>query len=67
MCNPMDFMALLNINTGIKIQATKGKDFFFGEELEISAALKKALYCVSGFLIYLLSPQSSLNAPCPFL
>lgn len=44
-CNPMDFMALLDMNKGIKIHATKRKDFsLVGEGLQIWAAEKK-LHC----------------------
>ena len=67
MCNPMDFVALLDRNKGIKIQATNRKDFsFVGEGLEICAAKKgTALYL--SFLIYFLSTLSSPNAPHLFL
>lgn len=44
-CNPMDFMALLNMNKGIKIHATNRKDFsLVGEGIEICAA-EKRLHC----------------------
>lgn len=63
----MDFMALLDMNKGIKIQATNRKDFSFVREgLEICAAKKAAALCL-GFLIYFLSTLLSLNAPHLFL
>ena len=66
-CNPMDFVALLNMNNGIKIQAANRKDFsFVGEGLEICAAEKGTALCW-GFLIYFLSTLSRLNAPRLFL
>lgn len=56
MCNPMDFVALFNMNNGIKIQATSRKDFSFDREgLEI--CYKKRHCIVFGF-INLLSVHS---------
>lgn len=67
MCNPMDFMALLDRNKGIKIQDTNRKDFSFVREgLEICPAKKGTALCW-GFLIYFLSSLWSLNAPRLFL
>lgn len=66
-CSPIDFVALLDMNKGIKTQATNRKDFsFVGEGLEICAAKKGTVLCW-GFLIYFLSTLSSLNAPHLFL
>jgi len=62
-CNPMDFVALSDMNKGIKIQATNRKGLsFVGEGLEISAAKKGTALCW-GLLIYFPSALSSLNAP----
>lgn len=48
--NPTDFVALLDMNKGIKIQATNRKDFSFVREgLEIFAA-EKNHFIVLGFL-----------------
>lgn len=67
MCNPVNFMALLDRNKGIKIQDTNRKDFSFVREgLEICAAKKGTALCW-GFLIYFLSSLWSLNAPRLFL
>lgn len=65
--NPMNFVVLLDMNKGIKIQATNRKDFSFVREgLEICAAEKTTALCWD-FLIYFLSTLLSLNASHLFL